>query len=160
MACPLFEVSAGSSTICIVTITAIRHCYSYVGFDLRALASRIWLIALTFSANIESLRLLRSASWLFRNGDMAEKHSRQVVIENPVLNSPFEEPERHWRFTDEGITDEVEEKRRISSYFVPIAKPRKTTKDKQLVFDTEWTKDRIKENAFINRVRSRVRAWR
>ena len=91
---------------------------------------------------------------------MAEKHSRQVVIENPVLNSPFEEPERHWRFTDEGITDEVEEKRRISSYFVPIAKPRKTTKDKQLVFDTEWTKDRIKENAFINRVRSRVRAWR
>ncbi|MBN2315823.1 MAG: DEAD/DEAH box helicase family protein [Sedimentisphaerales bacterium] len=91
---------------------------------------------------------------------MAEKHSKQVVIENPVLNSPFEEPTRHWRFTDEGITDEIEEKRRISSYFVPIAKPRKTSKDKQLVFETEWTKDRIKENAFINKVRSRIRAWR
>lgn len=85
---------------------------------------------------------------------------KQVVIENPILNSPFEEPQRHWRFTDEGITNEIEEKRRISSYFVPIAKPRKKGKDKQLVFDTEWTKDRIKENAFINRVRSRIRAWR
>jgi hypothetical protein len=26
---------------------------------------------------------------------------RQVVIENPVINSPFEEPTRHFRFDDE-----------------------------------------------------------
>jgi len=84
----------------------------------------------------------------------------QVVIENPIVNSPFEEPKRHWRFANEGITDEIVEGRRISSYFVPIAKPRKSGKDKQLIFDTEWTKDRIRENAFINRIRSRVRAWR
>ena len=31
----------------------------------------------------------------------------QVVIENPIINSPFEEPTRHFRFTDEGITDEI-----------------------------------------------------
>ena len=31
----------------------------------------------------------------------------QVVIENPILNSPFDEPTRHFRFSDEGITDEV-----------------------------------------------------
>lgn len=24
----------------------------------------------------------------------------QVVIDNPVINSPFEEPQRHFRFTD------------------------------------------------------------
>ena len=30
---------------------------------------------------------------------------RQVVIENPVLNSPFAEPTRHFRFSDDGITD-------------------------------------------------------
>ncbi len=29
----------------------------------------------------------------------------QVVIENPVLNSPFEEPKRHFKFTEDGITD-------------------------------------------------------
>ena len=31
----------------------------------------------------------------------------QVVIENPVINSPFEEPTRHFRFGDEGITNDV-----------------------------------------------------
>ncbi len=85
---------------------------------------------------------------------------KQVVIENPILNSPFEEPRRHWRFTDEGITDEIVEERRISSYFVPIAKPKKRGKDRQLVFDTEWTQDRIEENKFINQVRGRVTLWR
>jgi hypothetical protein len=50
---------------------------------------------------------------------------KQVVIENPVINSPFREPGRHFRFTDEGITNEIIEGRRTSSYFVPIAQPRK-----------------------------------
>lgn len=31
----------------------------------------------------------------------------QVVIENPVINSPFAEPQRHFRFSDEGITNEI-----------------------------------------------------
>ncbi len=83
---------------------------------------------------------------------------RQVVIENPVLNSPFEEPERHFRFDDEGITDETVEVRRVSSYFVPIAQPRK--RGRQLILDTEWTEERLQENRFINQVRERVALWR
>jgi type III restriction enzyme len=82
----------------------------------------------------------------------------QVVIENPVINSPFDEPTRHFRFTDDGITDEQVEGRRTSSYFVPIARPKK--KGKQLQFDTEWTKDRIEENKLVNDIRRRVRLWR
>jgi hypothetical protein len=35
-----------------------------------------------------------------------------VVIENPVLNSPFEEPCRHFRFGDAGITNEIFSERR------------------------------------------------
>ena len=81
-----------------------------------------------------------------------------VVIENPILNSPFSEPTRHFKFTDEGITNEIAEGRRISSYFIPIAQPRK--KGKQLVFDTEWTQDRIEENKDVNRIRPRVAVWR
>lgn len=84
---------------------------------------------------------------------------KQVVIENPIINSPFNEPTRHFRFSDEGITNEIVEARRISSYFIPIAKPRKKGSD-QLVFDTEWTEDRIEENKFINQVRERVGQWR
>ena len=85
---------------------------------------------------------------------------QQVVIENPILNSPFEEPKRHFRFSDEGITNEISEARRVSSYFIPIAKPKKKGKAAQLAFDTEWTKDRIEENEFINRIRGRVSVWR
>ena len=44
-----------------------------------------------------------------------------VVIENPILNAPFEMPHRHFKFNDDGITDEIEERRRPSSYFVRIA---------------------------------------
>ena len=31
------------------------------------------------------------------------------VIENPVLNSPYKEPTRHFRFSDEGIISEIVE---------------------------------------------------
>ena len=83
---------------------------------------------------------------------------RQTVIENPIINSPFREPDRHFRFTDEGITNQTEEGRRISAYFVPIARPRK--KGKQLQFNTEWTQDRIEENKLVNQIRARVKLWR
>src|SRR6202162_3366065 len=80
-----------------------------------------------------------------------------AIIENPILNSPFEEPTRHFKFTDDGITNEVVEARRLSGYFVPIPQPKK--KGKQLVFDSEWTQDRFKESEFINRIRDRVKVW-
>jgi len=83
---------------------------------------------------------------------------KDVIIENPVINSPFDEPQRHFRFTDDGITDQIIPSRRSSQYFVPIAQPRK--RGKQLQIQTEWTQDRIEENKFINRVRNRVARWR
>jgi type III restriction enzyme len=83
-----------------------------------------------------------------------------VIIENPILNSPFKELSRHFGFSDEGITNDIVESRRVSSYFIPIAKPKKKGKSAQLAFDTEWTQDRIEENEFINRIRGRVSVWR
>ena len=74
-----------------------------------------------------------------------------VVFENPIINSPFEEPTRHFYFSDTGITDKIVEARRLSAYFVPIppSKKKKSGKE-QLVLGTEWTKDRQQENKFIN----------
>ena len=46
-----------------------------------------------------------------------------VVIENPILNSPYEAPTRYWKFDDDGITDQVQEGRRQSAYFMPIPAP-------------------------------------
>ncbi len=85
----------------------------------------------------------------------------QTVIENPILNSPFEEPKRHFRFTDTGITNEIVDSRRVSSYFIPIPASKKSTAEQeQLTFETEWTQDRVEENKFINQIRSRVARWR
>ncbi|HEY2839301.1 MAG TPA: DEAD/DEAH box helicase family protein, partial [Pirellulales bacterium] len=105
-----------------------------------------------------TIPLLRRA--LFDGAAAAEASDMPpVVIENPILNSPFAEPARHFRFGEEGITDEIVEARRISSYFVPIAQPKKSG-SKQTRFDTEWTNDRLKESKFINQVRARVALWR
>lgn len=86
----------------------------------------------------------------------------QTRIENPILNSPFAEPHRHFRFGNDGITNQIVEERRRSSYFVPIAKSRirGKTGQAQLVFETEWTAERIKENDLINDIRDRVDLWR
>jgi len=81
---------------------------------------------------------------------------KQVVIENPVINSPFEKPQRHFRFTDEGITNEIVEDRRSSAYFVPIPPPKK--KGEQIALFTQWTKDRVEENKFIKGIRNPSRA--
>ena len=66
---------------------------------------------------------------------------RQLVIDNPVINSAFLEPGKHFKFTDDGITDEIVEARRPSAYFIPVAQPKK--KGKQLELGTEWTLDRL-----------------
>ncbi len=81
----------------------------------------------------------------------------QTVIENPIINSPFEEPTRHFRFDDDGITNNIDQTRRISSYFIPVAQPRRTGRQLPL---TDWIAERIEPNDEINRIRSRVALWR
>ena len=44
---------------------------------------------------------------------------RQVIIENPVINSPFSEPQRHFKFDEGGITDQIVKRRRQREYFTP-----------------------------------------
>lgn len=81
-----------------------------------------------------------------------------TTIENPILNSPFVEPTRHFYFGEEGITDEVVEKRRLSAYFMPIPESRR--RRGQISMEAEWTADRIQPNEEINSIRSKVGAWR
>lgn len=64
----------------------------------------------------------------------------QIIIENPILNSPYTEPARHFRFTEEGITDEIVEQRRVSSYFVPIPQRRKDKAAKVATARNFWVR--------------------
>src|SRR4051812_48091493 len=48
------------------------------------------------------------------------------TIDNPIPNSPYKEPTRHFRFdADNQITTFIDPGRRGSSYFLPIASPKK-----------------------------------
>ena len=81
-----------------------------------------------------------------------------TVIENPILNSPFASRPGTSGSTTRGSPTRSSTAAGRVRYFVPIAQPKK--KGKQLSFDTEWTKDRIEENEFVNRIRERVALWR
>ncbi|RZU77623.1 type III restriction enzyme [Micromonospora kangleipakensis] len=80
------------------------------------------------------------------------------VIENPILNSPFDRPSRHWKFDDDGITDTVMEGRRPSAYFVPV--PASRRRGGQLSLPMEWTSDRLRPNDQVNQIRPKVDRWR
>jgi hypothetical protein len=50
------------------------------------------------------------------------------AIENPIINSPFVEPARHFATNDAGeITGDIDGRRRPSECFVPVARPRKAS---------------------------------
>ena len=82
-----------------------------------------------------------------------------VIIKNPVINSPFTEPTRHFEFGERGITGRIiDGSRRESSYFVPIPQGRRQSA--QLSLEAEWTRDRLRANELVNRIRERVAVWR
>lgn len=80
-------------------------------------------------------------------------------IDNPIINSPFEEPTRHFQFDDQGITDKIINARRISEHLVPIPKP-KSRNTQVGLFDEENANEQRTPNEFINRLRNEVRTWR
>ncbi len=75
-----------------------------------------------------------------------------------MINSAFAEPSRHFKFDDDGITSDIAAARRPSAYFIPVPQPKK--RGKQLELGTEWTEDRLRENDYINEVRTAVGDWR
>ncbi len=83
----------------------------------------------------------------------------KVNIDNPVINSPFEEPKRHFKFNARGITEEIADGRRRSEYFMPFPKPKKQSGEAQLQFELPDS-DLREANTFINSVRTQVAAWR
>ena len=80
-----------------------------------------------------------------------------ALIDNPILNSPYHEPTRHFRFDpNHQITDVVDPGRRVSSYFLPIADPKK--KGAPSLFDA--SKEKKEESGHVNRIRQLVKRWR
>jgi len=90
-------------------------------------------------------------------------------FEQPILNSPYEYPARHWELDSTGQpTTNVIDQRRTAKFITPIPKPKKRgnkAKQQDLVFDeaTEVSSDEQKYERTaqtVNEVRRRVDAWR
>ena len=80
-----------------------------------------------------------------------------TTIENPVINSPFVEPAKHFRVVDGLVSGEIEPKRRPSEFFVPVAKPKKASAQLALQFGGGT---RQQPNEIVNEVRQAVARWR
>ena len=76
-----------------------------------------------------------------------------VVIENSILDSPFGEPRRRFRF-DDAVTADVLPGRLPTRYFVPIAAPKRNSK--QRTHDSLLETKRLLEADEFNSIRAGV----
>ena len=90
----------------------------------------------------------------------------EASLENPILNSPYEPPARHFVIGATGPTGEVKDGRRLSDSLIPVPVSRKgrqgatTAVAEQQGFDFGVTRERREENSLINDIRSRAELWR
>jgi len=81
-----------------------------------------------------------------------------VLIDNPILNRPFDPPTRHWAFGPDGITDTIVDGRRESRYFAPVPQPKMTHGQFPLLDDPSLSS--VHANDLVNDIRQRVQLWR
>lgn len=86
------------------------------------------------------------------------------TIDNPILSSPYEQPDRHYVIGPQGPTGEIRDGRRPSESFIPIAVSTKGKKggdgSEQEGFDFDATGERREKNSLINDLRRDVERWR
>lgn len=89
-------------------------------------------------------------------------------FEHPILNLPYEFPQRHWDLDKEGQpTQRIIETRRRAEFISPISKPKKRkglTEQQQIVFDEgkglSTEAQPYEQTSLINAVRHEVGKWR
>ena len=89
-------------------------------------------------------------------------------FEQPILNSPYKYPEKHWELDDQGQpTQRVIESRRGAEFITPIPKPKKQKTAKtqqQFVLDEgrglSTQKQQYDVTAMVNEIRGQVDQWR
>ena len=76
-----------------------------------------------------------------------------LTVDNPILNSPYREPERYWLYDAAGMP-RVENGRRPAGYYF---RARARANERQLSMLSD---EQFEELAVVNQVRQQVRAWR
>ncbi len=91
----------------------------------------------------------------------------ETLVASPILNGPYDPPERHYDMGPQGRTDVVKEGRRPSESFIPIPAARKGHRTAagfvQNAIDFDLTgerRERRERNTFVNDLRREVERWR
>jgi type III restriction enzyme len=85
------------------------------------------------------------------------------ALADPVLNSPYEEPSRHFEILPTGPTGAVLDSRRKSEFFMPVPKPKKgrgKPAPQQALDIDALTDERVEKNDKIDQLRDQLRVWR
>lgn len=84
-----------------------------------------------------------------------------ATLDNPILNSPFRAPAKHWVLDNTGKpTGETLPERRRSEYIVAVATPkRKRGGQEEMIFD-DGASAEPRANDRINAIRTEVDKWR
>lgn len=91
-----------------------------------------------------------------------------AFFEKPILNSPYEYPNRHWELDQDGQpTQKIVDERRRAEFITPIPKPKKRkgkASQQEIVFDEgkglSDQKQQYDVTSIINEVRAHVTQWR
>ncbi len=86
-----------------------------------------------------------------------------TFAEQPILNSPYGYPGRHWELDNGLPTDRIVEQRRHSAYIVPVPPPRRESIQTALPLGIAGLSDERQQydpTPIINEIRRRVDAWR
>ena len=97
-----------------------------------------------------------------------ELTSSNPFFDHPILNSPYDCPQRHWELdTDGQPTQQILPTRRRAEFVTPIPKPKKrkkAAKQDEMVFDEgkdlSTAAQQYDITSIINQVRQAVDTWR
>ena len=87
-----------------------------------------------------------------------------TFFEQPILNSPYEYPARHWELDDSGQpTQNIIERRRLAEFITPIPRPRRGGTQREMTLDDSGLSadgQQYDVAASVNEIRRRVDEWR
>ena len=90
----------------------------------------------------------------------------EQFFDNPILNSPYHYPVKHWELDDSGQpTGQLIDKRRSADFITPVPKPKKRKNTQLQLLDSQqgFTDDQGNQydpTKFIKEVREQVDKWR
>jgi type III restriction enzyme len=90
----------------------------------------------------------------------------EQFFDQPILNSPYKYPEKHWELDPDGQpTNQLVHQRRRAEFITPIPKPKKRRKGQMdlVLYDGDGlstTAQQYDPNSIINKIRDEVQAWR